>query len=76
MSVLHEAERVERVVSQLSPDDLAAFRAWFTEFDRANRNDSSTKLSEFFRPSPLAEAAASGELHLTRDRSFPVDRRD
>jgi hypothetical protein len=32
MSALHDAERV---VSQLSPEDLAAFRAWFAEFDAA-----------------------------------------
>lgn len=30
MSTLHE---IERAVSQLSPEDLAAFRAWFAEFD-------------------------------------------
>jgi hypothetical protein len=32
MSALHDAEHV---VSQLSPEDLAAFRAWFAEFDAA-----------------------------------------
>ncbi|NEQ70364.1 MAG: hypothetical protein F6K21_33705 [Symploca sp. SIO2D2] len=26
-------EDLERTVSQLSPEDLAAFRAWFAEFD-------------------------------------------
>ncbi len=30
MNTLHE---IERAVSQLSPEDLAAFRAWFAEFD-------------------------------------------
>jgi hypothetical protein len=33
-----------------------------------------TKLSEFFRQSPLAEVAATGELDLSRDRTLPVDR--
>ncbi|QSJ15405.1 hypothetical protein JYQ62_26685 [Nostoc sp. UHCC 0702] len=32
MSSLNE---VELAVSQLSPEDLAAFRAWFAEFDTA-----------------------------------------
>ncbi|NES24822.1 MAG: hypothetical protein F6K41_39420 [Symploca sp. SIO3E6] len=30
MSTLQD---LERTVSQLSPEDLAAFRAWFAEFD-------------------------------------------
>ncbi|MEQ9480906.1 hypothetical protein [Coleofasciculus sp. F4-SAH-05] len=34
----------------------------------------STQLSEFFRCSPLAEVAATGELDLSRDRSLPGDR--
>ncbi|NEP56068.1 MAG: hypothetical protein F6K31_03455 [Symploca sp. SIO2G7] len=34
----------------------------------------STQLSEFFRSSPLAEVAATGELDLSRDRSVPSDR--
>ena len=34
----------------------------------------STQLSEFFRSSPLAEVAATGELDLSRDRSVPGDR--
>jgi hypothetical protein len=33
-----------------------------------------TKLSEFFRQSPLCDAIVSGELDLSRDRSLPVDR--
>jgi hypothetical protein len=33
-----------------------------------------TKLSDFFRQSPLAEVAATGELDLSRDRSLPIDR--
>ncbi|MDZ8109881.1 MAG: hypothetical protein RM338_30245 [Nostoc sp. DedQUE12a] len=32
MSTLKE---VELAISQLSPEDLAAFRAWFAEFDAA-----------------------------------------
>jgi len=33
-----------------------------------------TKLSDFFRQSPLVEVAANGELDLSRDRSFSPDR--
>jgi len=36
--------------------------------------ESSTQLSEFFRGSPLAEVAATGELDLSRDRSVAGDR--
>lgn len=71
MSTLNE---IERAVSELAPEDLAAFRAWFSEFDRNNQQGSSKKLSEFFRQSPLAEVAATGELDLSRDRSLSVDR--
>ncbi|MDY6785324.1 MAG: hypothetical protein SW833_22710, partial [Cyanobacteriota bacterium] len=39
-----------------------------------NSQEPSTKLSEFFRSSPLAEVAATGEIDLSRDRSLPVDR--
>jgi hypothetical protein len=63
MSALHKAERV---VSQLSPEDLAAFRVWVAKFDRANRKNSCTKLFEFFRQSPLAEASATEEFDFNR----------
>lgn len=36
--------------------------------------DSPAKLSEFFRQSPLTEAAITGELDLNRDRSLTRDR--
>ncbi|WP_448269099.1 hypothetical protein [Nostoc sp. DSM 114159] len=29
-------KQVELAISQLSPEDLAAFRAWFAEFDAAS----------------------------------------
>lgn len=35
---MNEIEQLERQVEQLSAEDLAAFRAWFAEFD-ANRWD-------------------------------------
>jgi hypothetical protein len=35
---------------------------------------SPTKLSEFFRQSPLVEVVATGELDLSRDRTPPIDR--
>jgi hypothetical protein len=28
-------EEIEKVISQLSPEELAAFRVWFAEFDAA-----------------------------------------
>ncbi|WP_444980514.1 hypothetical protein [Microseira wollei] len=32
---MNTLQEIERAVSQLSPEDLAAFRIWFTEFDAA-----------------------------------------
>ncbi|WYL96688.1 MAG: hypothetical protein HEQ35_25380 [Gloeotrichia echinulata IR180] len=30
---MNTLQEIERAVSQLSPEELAAFRAWFAEFD-------------------------------------------
>jgi hypothetical protein len=38
------------------------------------KQDSPARLSEFFRQSPLAEVAATGDLDLERDRSLLRDR--
>lgn len=40
----------------------------------ANPAEPSQNIVKFFRQSPLAEAVASGELDLTRDKSLYVDR--
>ena len=32
---MHSVEDLEQAIRQLSPEDLAAFRAWFIEFDAA-----------------------------------------
>jgi hypothetical protein len=32
---MHSVQDLEQVIRQLSPEDLAAFRAWFIEFDAA-----------------------------------------
>ncbi|MFB2977760.1 hypothetical protein [Microseira sp. BLCC-F43] len=32
---INTLQEIERAVSQLSPEDLAAFRIWFAEFDAA-----------------------------------------
>ena len=32
---MNTLQEIERAVSQLSPEELAAFRAWFAEFDAA-----------------------------------------
>lgn len=39
-----------------------------------SHQDSPVKLSDFFRQSPLAEAVATGDLDLSRDRSLLHDR--
>lgn len=33
MNMMNNLQEIERAVKQLSPEDLAAFRAWFAEFD-------------------------------------------
>lgn len=35
---MNTLQEIERAVSQLSPEDLAAFRIWFAEFDAAIRD--------------------------------------
>lgn len=32
-------EKIEREIQELGADDLAAFRAWFAEYDAANWDD-------------------------------------
>jgi len=34
-TVMTTVEEIERAVSELAPDELARFRAWFAEFDAA-----------------------------------------
>jgi hypothetical protein len=55
-------EDIERAVEQLSPEELARFRAWFEEFDarlfgaRIERDTKAGKLDEL-----MAEARANHE---------------
>ncbi|MFN6519381.1 MAG: hypothetical protein RMY29_033485 [Nostoc sp. CreGUA01] len=64
---------LEQQLLQLSPNEklyIIQFLAQsLTEHNSNTHPDQPTKLSEFFRQSPLAELTE--ELDLSRDRSFP-----
>ena len=49
-------------------------QVWRSTKQTSRVNQSPTKLSEFFRQSPLAELAVNGELDLSRDKSLSPDR--
>ena len=49
-------------------------QVWRSTKQTSRVNQSLTKLSEFFRQSPLAELAVNGELDLSRDKSLSPDR--
>lgn len=71
-------QELEQQLLRLSPADklhIIQFLAQsLSAFWSNSHPDSPVKLSDFFRQSPLAEAAATGELDLGRDRSLPHDR--
>jgi hypothetical protein len=75
-------QELEQQLLRLSPADklrviqllAQSLNTFWNNDQNNNQAGSPTKLSEFFRQSPLAEAAATGELDLSRDRSLPSDR--
>ena len=62
MSTLNE---IEQAVSQLSPEDLAAFRAWFAESD-AELWD--RQFEEVISTGRLDDVAAKALMHLHKGR--------
>ena len=61
-------EQLIREIEQTPEASLIQFmQVWRSTKQTSRVNQSSTKLSEFFRQSPLAELAANGELDLNRD---------
>ena len=71
-------QELEQQLLRLSPTDklriIQLLAQSLNNLWSSNHQDSPTKISEFFRQSPLAEVAATGELDLKRDRSLPQDR--
>lgn len=68
-------EQLIREIEQTPEPLLIQFmQVWRSTKQTSRVNQSSTKLSEFFRQSPLAELAANGELDLSRDKSLSPDR--
>ncbi|WP_017661482.1 hypothetical protein [Baaleninema simplex] len=51
-------QEIEQAVTELSPEELAAFRAWFAEFDAENCDRQ------------LEEDVAAGRLDALRDRAL------
>lgn len=72
------AQELEQQLLCLSPTDKLHMIQVLAQSLNAlwsdKHQDSPAKLSEFFRQSPLAEAAMTGELDLNRDHSLPRDR--
>jgi hypothetical protein len=50
-------DQIENAVRSLSPDDLAAFRAWFVEFDSAVWDKQIASDASSGRPDALADEA-------------------
>lgn len=68
-------EQLIREIEQTPEASLIQFmQVWLSTKQTLSINQSPAKLSEFFRQSPLAELAATGELDLTRDKSLSPDR--
>jgi hypothetical protein len=68
-------EQLIREIEQTPEASLIQFmQVWRSTKQTSRVNQSPTKLSEFFRQSPLAELAANGELDLSRDKSLSPDR--
>jgi len=70
---------LEQQLLALSPTDKLRIiellaRSLTTIETQSNAIDPSQNLADFFQNSPLAEALASGELDLSRDRSLVPDR--
>ena len=68
-------EQLIREIEQTPEALLIQFmQVWRSTKQTSRVNQSPTKLSEFFRQSPLAELAVNGELDLSRDKSLSPDR--
>lgn len=68
-------EQLIREIEQTPEALLIQFmQVWRSTKQTSRVNQSPTKLSEFFRQSPLAEFAATGDLDLSRDKSLSPDR--
>jgi hypothetical protein len=68
-------EQLIREIEQTPEALLIQFmQVWRSTKQTLSSTQSPTKLSEFFRQSPLAELAATEELDLSRDQSLPPER--
>jgi hypothetical protein len=66
----------EQLISEIEQTPEASLiqfmQVWRSTQQISKVNQPSTKLSEFFRQSSLAELAANGELDLSRDKSLSL----
>ncbi len=68
-------EQLIREIEQTPEALLIQFmQVWRSTKQTSRVNQSLIKLSEFFRQSPLAELAATGDIDLSRDKSLSPDR--
>jgi hypothetical protein len=70
-------EQLIQEIEQAPEESLIKFmQIWqlAKESSHIRTNLTETKLSDFFRQSPLAEVATNAELDLSRDRSLSPDR--
>ena len=57
---MSKVETIEKAIEALTPDELAAFRAWFEAFDAARFDEKITRDAKSGRLDNLAEQALSG----------------
>ncbi len=68
-------EQLIREIEQTPEESLIKFmQIWQLAKQPSTAKLSPTKLSEFFRQSPIAELVATGELDLSRDKSLSPER--
>ena len=76
--ILDLSPELEQKLLHLPPSDklrlIQLLAQSLNELWNSSSPEPSTKLSEFFRYSPLAEVAATGELDISRDGSISSDR--
>jgi hypothetical protein len=66
---MNTVQEIERAVRQLPPEELAAFRAWFLEFDGSRWDEQIERDAEAGRLDALAEEAL-GDFRAGRCRKL------
>ena len=72
---MSQVEKLEQTVEQLSPDELAAFRSWFIEFDAAEWDRQIEIDSEAGKLDRLAQSAIDDHGRESQDASDRLPRK-